>query len=53
MNHTYIKIFKETTHEIASIGLYHNYAEEMSDKVLEMVVCIFLVHNLKNRVSVI
>ena len=32
------------------MGLYHNYAEEMSDKVLEMVVCIFFVHNLKNSV---
>ena len=35
------------------MGLYNNYAEEMSDKVSEMVVCIFFVHNLKNRVSVV
>ena len=48
MNHTFIKIFMETTHEIASVGgLYHNYAEDRSDEVLEMVVhvCIFFVHN--------
>ena len=35
----------ETTHEIASVGgLYHNYAEDRSDEVLEMVVhvCNFL-----------
>ena len=35
------------------LGLYHSYAGEISDKVLEMVVCIFFVHNLKNRVSVL
>ena len=33
------------------LGLHNNYAEEMSDKVLEMIVCIFFVHNLKNRVQ--
>ena len=46
----------ETTHEIASVGrLYHNYAEDRSDEVLEMVVhvWIFFVHNYKNWVSVI
>ena len=41
-NRTYIKILKETTHEIAQLGLYHNYAKDRSDEVLEMVVCIFL-----------
>ena len=35
------------------MGLYNNYAEEMSDKVLKMVDSIFFVHNLKNRVSVV
>ena len=49
-NHTFIKIFKETTHEIAAkpqLGPYHNYAGDRSDEVLEMVVhvCIFFVHN--------
>ena len=49
MNHAFIKIFKKTTHQIASTGLYHNYAEDRSDEVLEMVVryffTIFFVHN--------
>ena len=46
-NHTFIKIFKETTHEIASVGAISQYAEDRSDEVLEMVVhvCIFFVHN--------
>ena len=27
------------------LGLYHSYAKDRSDEVLEMVVCIFFVHN--------